>query len=72
MNSNFLSRIELFFWNFTIRTLSQSDMARSGVRKAYQITHNIEGAALGILLTVSGVAGLASGYLFYFLRMSLR
>ena len=72
MNSNSFSRVELFFWNFAIRALSQSDFARSCIKEAYKLTHETKTGSLGILLGISGFAGLLSGYLFYFLRMGLR
>ncbi len=72
MKNHFISRVELSFWNLTIRALSQSDFARTSVQKAYHLLNDSETAAFGILIAVSGVAGLVSGYLFYVLRMSLR
>ncbi len=72
MNNNPFSRIELMFWNLTIRTLSQSDFARNCLRKTYEFTHSSEIAPVGILIGVTGAAGLASGYLFYFLTMGTR
>lgn len=68
MNTNhILSRVELGFWNLTIRTLSQSRVARIFLQKAYQVTHTSEYTSLGILMGISGVIGLASGYVFYFI-----
>ncbi len=72
MKNNPLSRVELFFWNLTIQALSESGVARIGLCRAYQLAHNSEAASMGILVGVTGVAGLLSGYLFYFLTGGLR
>lgn len=72
MNLNSFSRIELHFWNFAIRALSTSDVARRLVKDAYDFTHQVKSMPLSIVIGISGVAGLVSGYLFYFLQMSLR
>ncbi len=67
MNTQFVNRFELLFWNFAIRMLSYSRFTRSFLRKSYQLMHASEVASMGILLGISGVIGLFSGYLFYFL-----
>ena len=72
MSLNLFSRMELLFWNFTIKALSQSDLARTVVRKAYNLTNGSDVTSLGLLVGASGIIGLACGYLFYFLTMSLR
>ncbi len=72
MNYNPLSRVELFFWNLTIQALSESGVARTGLRKAYRLVHHSDAASMGILVGVTGVAGLVSGYMFYFLTSGLR
>lgn len=72
MNLKSFSRIELHFWNFAIQALSHSDLARRFVKEAYTFTHQARNASLGLMIGVSGAAGLISGYLFYFLRMGLR
>jgi hypothetical protein len=70
--TNFLSRFELLFWNFTIQALSQSRLAQKMLRRVFQFLHDSEVPAFGILLGVSGVVGLVSGYLFYFVAAGLR
>ena len=71
INSSF-SRIELHFWNLTIRALSNSDLARRLFKEAYDFSHRVKMPSLGILISVSGAAGLVSGYMFYFLQIGLR
>lgn len=72
MNSHFFSRVELVFWNFAIRALSQSQVARAALRRAYRMTNTTEVSSIGILMGVSGMVGLISGYLFYFLSTNIR
>ena len=69
MNNQLLSRVELLFWDFAIRVLSQSSVTRAFLRKAYGLTHASEVTSLGILMGVSGFVGLVSGYLFYFITL---
>jgi hypothetical protein len=71
-HNNILSRIELIFWNFTISALSQSGSTRSILRRTARFLYDSEAASLGILLGISGVVGLVSGYLFFFVAQSLR
>jgi hypothetical protein len=72
MHLHLISRIELIFWNFAIRALSQSNLTRSFMRKAYTITNGSEITSLGILMAACGFFGLISGYAFYFLTLSMR
>ncbi len=72
MKTSPFSRVELFFWNLTIQALSETGLARAGLRKAYRLAHSSEAASMGIRVGVTGVAGLLSGYLFYFLTGGLR
>jgi hypothetical protein len=72
MKINFLSRIELVFWDFTIRALSDSQMMRSLLRRVYKLTHGSETAALGVIMGVSGAVGLVTGYMVYFLSAGVR
>jgi len=65
-----LSRIELVFWNMTIQALSKSKTARQVIRRVFQFLHDSEAASVGVLLGISGVVGLVSGYLFYFVAAS--
>ena len=71
INSPF-SRLELHFWNFAIRALSNSDLARRLFKEAYDFFHREKMPSLAILISVSGAAGLLSGYIFYFLQAGLR
>lgn len=72
MSLNIFARMELLFWNLTIQTLSQSDMARMLVRKAYNMTNGSEVTSLGLLMGATGIVGLVCGYLFYFLTLGIR
>ena len=69
MNNTLFSRVELHFWDFAIRLLSQSGTTRAFLRKAYGLTQASEVTSLGILMGVSGFMGLLCGYLFYFLTL---
>ena len=68
---NFFSRFELSFWNFTIQLLSQSKTAQKMLRRVFQFLHDSEAPTFGILLGISGVVGLVSGYLFYFVSAGI-
>ncbi len=72
MNINIFTRVELLFWNITILALSQSDVARSLVRKLYNLANGSDITSLGLLMATSGVIGLICGYLFYFITLSMR
>lgn len=72
MQLHFISRIELFFWNFAIRALSQSNLTRSFLRKVYSMVNLSEMTSWGILMAACGLLGLASGYVFYFLTLGMR
>lgn len=69
MNNHLLYRVELLFWDFAIRLLSQSSLTRSFLRKVYGLTRTSELTSLAILMGVSGLVGLLSGYIFYFLTL---
>jgi hypothetical protein len=69
MNNHLLYRVELLFWDFAIRLLSQSSLTRSFLRKAYGLTRTSELTSLAILMGVSGLVGLLCGYIFYFLTL---
>lgn len=71
MNSSFFSHIELTFWNFVIQVLSQFGMARKLFGQASQ-GHAMVSTTFGILLGLSGLVGLASGYTFYLLTVGVR
>ncbi len=70
--ANFISRFELVFWDFMIQLLSSSKTAQIILRSVFRILHDSEVPTLGILLGISGVVGLVSGYLFYFLTAGVR
>jgi hypothetical protein len=72
MSLNIFARMELLFWNLTIQALSQSDLARTLVRRAYNLTNGSEVTSLGILMGATGIVGLVCGYLFYFLTLGVR
>lgn len=62
---NLFERFELLFWNLTIRVLSGSRSAHTAVSPLIRAAHGSEKAALSFLLALCGMAGLASGYLFF-------
>jgi hypothetical protein len=72
MKNNFFSRLELLFWNFAIQALGYFRTARSGLSRTGQLSYGSDTAFLVVLMTIAGVAGLFSGYLFYMLTASLR
>lgn len=69
---NLIERFELSFWNFTIQALSQSRTAQGMVRRTLLFLQESEVPTFGILLGISGVVGLVSGYLFFFVAAGLR
>jgi hypothetical protein len=42
------------------------------LRKLYDLTHNIETASIALLIVFTGLAGLVSGYMFYYVTVSMR
>lgn len=72
MNNTIFNRVELLFWNFAIQALSRFRMSRSIFSGNMPSIRDSETTRLAILMGVAGVAGLVSGYLFYFLAASLR
>ena len=68
---NFFKRCELLFWDLAIRILSRSRTARSE-RQPENLTSRTDTATMGILFGLCGMAGLASGYLFFILTAVLR
>lgn len=71
-HTNMFNRIELLFWNFTIQALSKSKMAQTVLKRAFQFLNDSEIASFGVLVGISGVVGLVTGYLFYFVAAGLR
>ncbi len=72
MNKNLFTRVELMFWNFAIRMLSSFRLARVTLSRNGQLLDSSEAGLLWALVGIAGVAGLVSGYLFYFLTAGLR
>ena len=72
MKKDLFSRIELLFWNFAIRMLSSFRMARTSLARTDQMTYSSDAAYVWVLMAIAGVAGLVSGYLFYFITASMR
>lgn len=72
MQQSFLARIELIFWNFAIRALSQSRLARTFLQRAYAMASDSETALLSIMIAASAIIGLVSGYAFYYLTLNMR
>ncbi len=72
MSKNLFPQLELLFWNFAIHMLSFFRSARSGLSKTGQVALGTETTFLSVLVGIAGVAGLASGYLFYFLTAPVR
>ena len=72
MKKNLFSRIELLFWDFAIRVLSSIRVARSSLARTGQVTYSTDSVFLGMLMAIAGVAGLVSGYLFYFITANVR
>jgi hypothetical protein len=71
-NNNLFMRFELLFWNVIIRSLSSSRILRTSVQKIYAVTHSLEAASIVLLIVFTGLAGLVSGYMFYYVTVSLR
>ena len=67
MNQNILSRFELIFLDFTIQALSRSYLTRTLLMGGYSLMHRSKLIAVTLLLAVSGVVGLMSGCLLYWL-----
>ncbi len=72
MSKKLFPQLELLFWNFAIHTLSFFRSARFCLSKTGRVAFGVETAYLGILVGIAGVAGLTSGYLFYFLTAHVR
>jgi hypothetical protein len=72
MKLNIFTRIELLFWDFAIQTLSHSGATRLFVKRASTLVSDTDSAALAVLIALSGVVGLVSGYLFYFVVANIR
>jgi hypothetical protein len=68
MNRRLISRVELWFWDFVIQTLSRSNVTQLCLRQGYRLLHRSEMAMLGVLMGVSGMAGLMFGSLLYVLQ----
>lgn len=72
MKLSLFARIELLFWDFAIQTLSHSGPARLFLRRASNLVNHSESTSFAILMSLSAVVGLVSGYLFYFVVANIR
>ena len=66
------TRIELFFWNSTIRLLSSPSFTRLVLKQENSIVNLPLSGSMALLFTLTGAVGLLSGYLFYFLAAGPR
>lgn len=76
MNTTFTSRIELFFWNFAIQALSNSrtmqTLLRSLLPRFQQMMAISPVASVGLLVSASGLFGLFTGLVLYYVSAYLR
>ncbi len=72
MKPNFFQRLELWFWDWAIQTLSRSTLTRSCLRNAYQFVTYKPVFLSSLLIGGSGMVGLLSGYLFRVLTLAVR
>ena len=72
MNTTFTSRVELFFWNFAIQALSNSRIMRSLLRRFHQMMTISPVASVGLLVSASGLIGLFTGLVLYYVSAILR
>lgn len=76
MNTTLPSRIELFFWNFAIQTLSNSRLMRTLLRSVLPRFQKMMAisplASVGLLVSASGLIGLLTGLVLYYVSAILR
>ncbi len=72
MNTTFSSRIQLFFWNFAIQALSNSHLMRSLLRRFHHMMTISPVASVGLLVSASGLMGLFTGLMLYYVSAILR
>ena len=72
MKKDLFSRIELLFWDFAIRVLSNVRMARSSLARTEPVAYSSDSVFQWVLMAIAGVTGLVSGYLVYFISASMR
>lgn len=63
MNIPFQKRMQIAFWDFAIRTLSENKPVRGVIKSSYRLAHHQELKRAMRLLTASAVAGILSGFL---------
>lgn len=66
------TRIELLFWNSTIRLLSSASFTRLVLKRETSIANLPLNGSMALLFALTGTVGLLSGYLFYFLAVGPR
>ncbi len=69
---NLFTKIELFFWDSTIRLLSSPSFTRLVLKREGSLANVSLSGPMALLFALTGAVGLLSGYLFYFLAASLR
>lgn len=76
MNSTFTSRIEIFFWNVAIQALSNSRMMQTLLRSLLPRVQKMMAispvASVGLLVSASGLVGLFTGLVLYYVSAFLR
>jgi hypothetical protein len=65
-------RIELFFWNLTIQTLSNSKVVRNTIKSIYQFGRELKVSAWMIIAAAGILAGFVSGLTVYHLASLLK
>ena len=63
---NLITQIQLIFWNFIIRLLSQSRSTRTLLRSAARLSSQPALNLFGMWVFAIALAGLASGYLLFY------
>lgn len=69
---NLFTRIELFFWDSTIRLLSSPSFTRLVLKREPSLASIPLNGSMALLFVLTGAVGLLSGYLFYFLAAAAR
>jgi hypothetical protein len=71
-NMNIFTRMELLFWNSTIRLLSHPSFTQLVLKREFSLSSLPVNSSLALLFALTGAVGLLSGYLFYFVTAGLR
>lgn len=69
---NLFTKIELLFWNSTIRLLSSPGFTRLVLKREASMMNFPLNGPMALLFALTGAVGLLSGYLFYFVAQNLR